>query len=146
MSKVWRRGPRDYVVFNVESGGAEISSLDQVRHQAVWYSHAVLRQGHTQRGQVLGSSDLSLGRAKTIGFDRYTPAGRMSVDISRISRSAYDRASPDEVTYGIAPEVVLLRGKTDITARASAARVLHLDFSSSDSWNLGAAIGIQWNH
>jgi hypothetical protein len=50
------------------------------------YTHAEVRQGHTQRGQLLGSPSAYGGSGWTLGLDRYHRKGRWSLDLSRALR------------------------------------------------------------
>jgi hypothetical protein len=53
--RVWKRGAGRYVVFRAEVLNAHVSHLNEVRPQGDFYRHREVRQGHTHRGQILGS-------------------------------------------------------------------------------------------
>jgi hypothetical protein len=51
------------------------------------YLHATLRQGHTNRGQLLGASPgVNAAAASTLAWTRYSRSGRTSVTLRRIVR------------------------------------------------------------
>lgn len=58
-----------------------------LRGEGSVYVHGVMRQGHTQRGQLLGA-DVGVGAASgsTIRWDRYVPRGRTSIGLHRAVR------------------------------------------------------------
>ena len=80
---VWRRGADRVRAVRVEFLNARVSHLQRVRNQSRFYQHADLRQGHTQRGQLLGSAAGLGGGAGTFGFDEYRPDGRWTFEIAR---------------------------------------------------------------
>lgn len=58
---------------------------DRTRDEGRVYLHSVLRQGHTNRGQLLGSDvGAGTGGAQTVAFDRYTTNGRLTAFVSRV--------------------------------------------------------------
>jgi len=50
------------------------------------YAHGQVRQGHTHRGQLLGSPTAYGGSGWTLGVDRYHRKGRWSLDLQRALR------------------------------------------------------------
>ena len=55
--------------------------------QGFVYVHSQLRQGHTNRGQLLGASaGVGAAAASTISWSRYSPRGRTSFLFRRIVR------------------------------------------------------------
>lgn len=51
------------------------------------YIHTIMRQGHTNRGQLLGADvAVGAGAASTIRWDRYVPQGRRSIALHRMVR------------------------------------------------------------
>jgi hypothetical protein len=72
-----------------------ITHLQRIRGQVRSYQHNQFRQGHTMRGQVLGSASAQGGSASTLGWDRYAPDGRWTVDVSRRAvQSTLDEGAP----------------------------------------------------
>jgi Capsule assembly protein Wzi len=92
IQKAWKRESGAIVSIRGELINANISSLARHRGQAGPYVHGTVRQGHTHRGQLLGTGFLAGrgGAGTTIRFDRYAPAGAESVTWSRLVRQ--DRA------------------------------------------------------
>jgi hypothetical protein len=62
----------------------EASSGSRTRGEGQTYVHGVLRQGHTERGQMLGANvGGGSGSAQLLAYDRYTTSGRMTAFVSR---------------------------------------------------------------
>jgi hypothetical protein len=58
-----------------------------VRGEAGIYVHATLRQGHTNRGQLLGASPgAGWAAASTLSWTRYSPAAKTTLSLRRIVR------------------------------------------------------------
>ena len=85
---VRRRGRDGLLGLRLETMNARASHLDRIRGQARLYQHAQLRQGHTQRGQLLGSAAGLGGLATTLGADLYRPDGRWTMELARRARAA----------------------------------------------------------
>jgi hypothetical protein len=60
------------------------------------YQHHQLRQGHTQRGQLLASHAAHGGAGSVVGLDRLDDRGRWSVEWERMHRSDRTTAVPRE--------------------------------------------------
>jgi hypothetical protein len=64
----------------VELASARIGELQTIgRSQSTLYDHSVLRQGHTQRGKILGSPLLERSGGVELSVDRWSPRGRIGV-------------------------------------------------------------------
>ncbi len=69
MERAWmRRG--ELRAFTVERANGRYSHLDRLRAQPVHYTHVAITEGHTFRGQPLGSSALVGGGGTRVQFDR----------------------------------------------------------------------------
>ncbi|HVD62516.1 MAG TPA: hypothetical protein VNC11_16705 [Gemmatimonadaceae bacterium] len=65
--------------FSIEANGGT-----RTRGEGQTYVHGVLRQGHTERGQMLGADvGPGSGSAQEFAFDRYTDRGRFSAFVRR---------------------------------------------------------------
>jgi hypothetical protein len=71
-------------VIRGEIMNSRVSHLQQARLQAAWYTHSSMTNGHTERGQVLGSVGALGGGAGSMALDRYSPRGRTTVRWDRI--------------------------------------------------------------
>lgn len=61
----------DFLKTNVEITNLTTSQLNQVRHQTYIYSHSIIRQGHTNRGQVLGAAIGPGSNSQFLSLDAY---------------------------------------------------------------------------
>ena len=74
-------------VFKAEVLNYQLPTLARVRVQGFVYTHSTLRQGHTNRGQLLGASaGAGAAAASTLSWTRYSPAGRSAFFLRRIVR------------------------------------------------------------
>jgi hypothetical protein len=66
----------------------EISAIARLgRGEGGTYVHTAVRQGHTHRGQLLGTGfAVGSGAGATLGVDRYTRSGRFTLEWSRLVR------------------------------------------------------------
>ena len=99
--------------------------LARDRDEAGIYVHAILRQGHTNRGQLLGASPgVGWAAASTIAWSRYSPGGRTTATLRRIVR---DQRGDFETTGIIDPrgnDVIVAAGIERSWQRS------HLDFGA----------------
>jgi len=81
-----RRG-RDIDVVRAEVINYQLPTLARLRVEGAVYLHSPLRQGHTNRGQLLGASPgVGAAAASVISWTRYSPAGRTALTFRRIVR------------------------------------------------------------
>jgi len=75
-------------VLRVEVINYQLSTLARIRPgEGAVYLHATLRQGHTNRGQLLGASaGVNAAAASTLAWTRYSTAARTSLTLRRIVR------------------------------------------------------------
>lgn len=97
--KVWLS--RDQVLWALDLSAASqrIPELEMYRGQAFNYEHSPITQGHTARGQLLGTLLLEGAGGAAVRVDRYTATGRVSVSaMSRALANARVQAVPTELT------------------------------------------------
>jgi hypothetical protein len=133
-------------VFNYESPAG-----DRTREEGRIYIHGVLRQGHTNRGQLLGSDvGPGSGGAQTLAFDRYTTSGRLTAFVSRVVthevRTVYRSGAAagnvvDEMN-SIGVEALRFVGAFDVMARAVLAVDLDRNFVA-DRANGNFVLGVR---
>lgn len=85
VQRSWRRGEA-VSVFGAEVLNARPTHLGRVRGQAPWYVNTVVRQGHTQRGLVLGSPAAPGGGGFVLAWDQLSPSARWGVRWDRVAR------------------------------------------------------------
>jgi hypothetical protein len=85
LQKTLTRDNNKLDVLKAELLNYQLPSIARVRLQGLLYVHATLRQGHTNRGQLLGASaGVGAAAASTISWTRYSPAGRSTFLLRRI--------------------------------------------------------------
>jgi hypothetical protein len=87
LQRVWTRQDGSLTALRVERLNTRISHLTVSSLQSPWYAHFNVREGHTLRGQALGSAGGFGGGAATIAVDRYDGRGRTSIKWERINRA-----------------------------------------------------------
>lgn len=148
--KGWMRGGR-LMSASAEWLDTQPTHLLQIRRQGTLYGHGTQRQGHTHRGQILGSPAAFGGGGAVLALEGYTPGGRWRVDLAR-TRVRGGRASDPplatdslvDVVYALGGEAVLFRRGFDLRAglRGSYELNRHLrDDSANLTATLGARVG-----
>jgi len=87
LEKVYRRASGDLLVVRGELINARVSSLNLVRGQGPFYVHSPVVQGHTERGQLLGSPAGYGGAGSVIAVHQYCRDGSWSITWNRAVRS-----------------------------------------------------------
>lgn len=137
-----------YWVAHGEVTNARVTHLARVRGdfagEVLFYEHIPLTDGHTLRGQLLGSPFVRGGSGAELGADRYNTSGRFSVRWQRIGLA---RESEGGLGYGathvLEASSVRFMPHGDLTWRAGIVRRVG-DTSARDATNLNAAIGWRW--
>lgn len=86
LSKVWERSATERVALHGEVVNSQVTHLSRVRPEGTFYYHTGLRQGHTHRGQFLGSPAVYGGGGSTLAADYIHPGGRWTISWSRTIR------------------------------------------------------------
>jgi hypothetical protein len=85
--KTFARANSKLDVVKVEVLNYQLPTIARVRVQGFIYEHGILRQGHTNRGQLLGASaGVGAAAASTISWTRYSPRGQSTFLLRRIVR------------------------------------------------------------
>jgi hypothetical protein len=147
----WRRG-RSLLWLRAEWVNSQISHLVSARAQALLYRHTRARQGHTHRGQLLGSAAGYGGGGSVVALEAFTPRGRWSLDWTRTRvRDNWGLAPAQEerpeaatdVVHSLGGEAAFFRGPVDVVARLRAGWELNRNFDG-DAFNLSAALGLRF--
>ena len=149
IAKAFRAGPI-MRVFRFEVQNLQFSVLAQGRGWAPFYTSGSISQGHTNRGQVLGSYAGLGGAGAIAAFDIYRPSGRWSFSWSRVlRRQRGDFATtgqPDpkglDVVHALGANALFFRRRYDITAGLTGVYEFSRDFGH-DVFNLNASLGMQ---
>jgi hypothetical protein len=108
-------------------------NLALVRNQVRFYRHSLQRQGHTLRGQVLGSPAAYGGAGSVLLLERYGERGHWSVDWTRTR------------LHGAQPPITVLRGGTTTTVQHSLG-VQRTLFAGASEWEGGVRGTWELNH
>jgi hypothetical protein len=152
LQKVWSGSTTAWWVAQAEVLNATRNHLVQVRFHGPFYLHHALRQGHTHRGQVLGSPAAIGGSGTSLRLDRYDPEGRWTASVRReVQRDPILQAwsgssypEPLDVIYSLAAERMLLRGPVAFSASLGVDYNLDRYLQNQDLVNLRASLGGQY--
>jgi hypothetical protein len=142
--KAWLR-PRDLLTLHGEILDYRIPNLWRHRGEGGIYLHGVARQGHTQRGQLLGA-DLGVGSSQGISLSaaRYSPAGNSGVSWrSRMRRDPLVPGTQPDVQHVLAAEHTVFRGSLEIGGEIGAVYEFNRDWTS-DARNLFGSLRVRW--
>ncbi|MDQ3080791.1 MAG: hypothetical protein M3R07_01090 [Gemmatimonadota bacterium] len=117
------------------------------------YIHTILRQGHTERGQLLaGDVGVGSGNAQMFAYDRFTRQGRLTAFVRRavqhetqgryVSGPPLRKATDVMNTLGI--EVTRFVGNLDITVQPGLTFELNRNLES-DQTNAGLAVSVRYS-
>jgi hypothetical protein len=113
--KTFARSNSTLDVLKAEVLNYQLPTIARVRVQGFVYVHTQLRQGHTNRGQLLGASaGVGAAAASTISWTRYSPRGRSTFLLRRIVR---DQANIFAANGTVTPSL------SDVTISAGAERM-----------------------
>jgi hypothetical protein len=136
--KILRQSPGQYDALRVETVNYQKPGVSRDRFEGGIYVHYTLRQGHTNRGQLLGASPgAGWGAATTIAWTRYAPATRTTATLRRIVR---DQRGDFPVTGIVDPhgsDVIVAAGlermrlgrRVDLGAKVEAMQDFNRNFS-----------------
>ena len=149
---VARRSNGSLRVIRAEVQNLQRGPLVQSRLQSPFYIHSPLGQGHTYRGQILGSAWGFGGAAAIVAVDWYDARGRWTVSWSRLLRGdtgdtvATVPQSPRslDVLHTLGAERLFFHGRYDILTSVTAVYELNRDFRR-DAFNLNLTVGARAN-
>lgn len=145
--KLLRRSARSYSVVRAELANGRVTDLARLRPESGFYVHAPIDQGHTNRGQLLGSPAVALGGdGATIGLDVYQTDGRWTLEGTRMARplDIYAEGAASgrgwDVSYALKAERLLFLQGWEITAAVTGVFDLNRNFSH-DAFDLRLDVG-----
>ena len=148
--KVWGSGLTLHAV-RAEIQDLQPSLLAQARGVVPFYVHSGhVRQGHTERGRLLGSYAGFGGAGGIAAFETYSPRGRWTLSWTRILQRQRGAFFPDsivdprglDVVHALTWSGLFFRGRYDITTSASLVYDFNRDFRA-DYFNLNATFGFR---
>ena len=137
-------------IVRAEVQNLQRGTLVQSRSQSPFYVHSTVLQGHTYRGQVLGSEWGVGGAAAKVAVDWYHSRGRWTVAWSRFLRgdtgdsvaTTPRGARSLDVLHTLGVEALMFRGRYDIWAGTTVVYELNRDFRR-DAFNLNLGVGVR---
>ncbi|HEX7240396.1 MAG TPA: capsule assembly Wzi family protein [Longimicrobiaceae bacterium] len=128
----------------------EVSHIYLVRSQSPFYRHALTYQGHTERGQLLGSPAGFGGAGSVLAADYYHERGRATLSwtrtLNKVNGEFLEKGIVDpkahDVVHTLGAESLLFVGKLDVTAGLNGAYNLNRNFQD-DAFNLNLVLRVQ---
>ena len=147
--KVLSVDPMHLTAFRAEMINYEMPTLGRNRAEGGIYIHEILLQGHTNRGQPLGSdTGVGAGGGSLVAWDKYDLGGRTSIVWTRTIReqngSFYATGIADPRANDVQNAITLARsmllGSGEFTAGLTLVREFNRDLVS-DAWNTNLLFG-----
>ena len=151
MRKVVSVDAEHVTAFRAEMINYELSTLARNRVEGGIYIHGILAQGHTNRGQVLGSdTGVGSGGGSLIAWDRYDKRGATSIGWTRTIRgqigsfytTGVTNPRANDVQNALTLERMRELGKGEFTAGVTMVREFDRDFQA-DAWNMNLTVGLR---
>jgi hypothetical protein len=139
--KVWAGSGSRWVAVRGELVNSRITHLDQARSQTAFYRHSSMRQGHTHRGQLLGSSVVYGGGGSVLAADYYHGGGRFTVAWERALRNAAAGVRERDTIHTLNLESLFFAGRFDLTAAIAADYNVNRN-GGGDMLNLRSQVGV----
>ena len=142
--KVWRRGG-GLLALRAEWVNTQPSHLALTRRwQGFLYTHSGTPQGHTHRGQLLGSLAAYGGGGGTLGLDAYHRRGRWTLELARTRLREPDAADSTargvDVLSSLSAEALYFAGGVDLIVRVRGTHEANRYFAG-DATNFSAYVG-----
>ena len=160
-SRFYNLGARKVLSLDAESMTAvrfeainlEVPSLVKFRGEGGIYTHGLIRQGHTNNGQLLGAN-VGVGAAagSTLAIDHYTKNGRWTVswvrdlnqETGNFDSTGVVRPRAMDVSHSVGFEITRFVRGFDVTTGLTFVRDFNRDFSA-DAMNINAILGLRYN-
>lgn len=143
--RAWRRGETLWSAL-VELVNARRTHLSRVRTQATMYAHSQIVEGHTHRGQVLGSAAVQGGSGMALRLNRYGATSTLTVAYDRIDQIAFQQAGTEadarEVMHAVQVERIGIGPLMDLGARVDF--VYRQRSTVVGPSSLGVMLGASW--
>jgi hypothetical protein len=153
LRKVFAQDSLQLSAIRLELINYELPTLARHREEGGIYLHGVLRQGHTNRGQVLGAdAGLGTGAGFFLAWDKYDRSGKYSIGWTRTIRKQDGdyyllggRSNPraNDVSYALNAERLKYMSFGHIQYGFALLREFNRDFQH-DAWNVNTTLG--FNH
>lgn len=149
--KVLSVGSGHLTALRAEMINYELPTLARNRGEGGIYIHGVILQGHTNRGQLLGSdAGVGSGGGSVIAWDRYERRGGISIGWTRTIReqngSFYITGVTDPRANDVQNALTFTRvrylGNAEFTTGVTAVREFNRDLQA-DAWNMNLVVGFR---
>jgi hypothetical protein len=142
--------PRGFWGIRAEVLDLQVSQLILDRPETPFYRHGSTSQGHTHRGQILGSAFGTGGYVATLAVDRYHQRGRWGLKASRVLMQDDGRywltgvrnLRSFDVAYSLGADGLWFRSDLDVFGGVTLVYELNRAFRS-DAANLHAFVGVR---
>lgn len=147
-AKVWRTVDGRLLGLRGEVLNAQKGLLNLTHAQGAWYIHSLTPEGHTERGQVLGSDAAFGGAGAWVALDRYDARGRWTLSWTRELRmpqgtfvkTGVQNPHADDVWHALTFERLWRSPRMDVTGSVTAVYELNRYFGG-DAFNLNVQVG-----
>ena len=136
-----------FELINLQEG-----TFERFRPQGQVYLHGMIRQGHTERGQLLGAN-VGVGAAagSTLAVDHYWPTGKWTAswtrDLNRERGDFHVSGVTDplsmDVSHSLGFEMTRFVRGFDVTTGLTLVRDFNRDYSV-DASNINAIVGVRY--
>ena len=140
---------------------AEMVHLDrgptaQIRGEPTFYEHHLVRQGYTNKGQLLGAGIGPGSNAQYLAFDRWSGERHWGIwlervrwftdDFYKVIGNSYGSLGPMDVTLELGARYDRGLGALRLFEQASLVRELDRHFMPrNDVWNINVQSGVRWD-
>lgn len=148
--KVFRADSLRLSALRLELINYELPTLARHRSEGGIYVHGVLRQGHTNMGQLLGTdAAVGAGAAFMVAWDRYDRFGKTSIGWTRTVReqdgtfflNGVESATSNDVSHAIQLERLGSLRFADVGGSFTLVREFNRDFLR-DAWNMNLVLSV----
>jgi hypothetical protein len=148
--KSWRDAAGDAYVVRGEVVNARTAPDSPPGFAFPLYIHTPILQGHTNRGQPLGSLAAYWGAGSKVAVERYGQRGRLTLDWARRTAqgSAASGDAPEEAAdalHTLTANALLFRSGFDLEVGVTGGYELNRHFGG-DAFNLNTSIGLRWSY
>lgn len=142
--KAWRMADTRILAVRGEVLNTKASHLRRLRNPGIFYAGSGIPQGHTHRGQVLGSAAAFGGSGSVLAADLYHPGGRWTATWSRMYLHGLGNGPvplvPDVVqSFGV--DGLVFRSRWDLRAGVEGA-FRDDPYRPGESFNLRSSLGV----
>lgn len=150
--KVFSVSPDKLTAGRIEILNFQLPQLTRYRGEGEMYVHGLIRQGHTYKGQMLGSdAGVGTGAGSVMAVDRFTRDGRWTASWTRIVRredgtfAEIGIRSPRsiDVSHALGFENTRTFREMELTGGLTLVREFNRDFKR-DATNLNAQFGVRY--